>query len=254
MRALRDQEADVSNLAEAQVELRRLEDKVSLDQPAQDGIQGEDEVGEVLLEVKDVVDVHEGLLEALEDPVHNLDEGRGCTLEAEGHPSPAHQPERRVEAGVVSRIPVKQDLVEAGEKVGYREDATGDLTEVSQHVVQRPSEELSDGVKAAEVADRPLGPVRLGHEVHVGTPWAVADVAQLMESEYVQERRSLVELPDKHTQSGRIPMHAAVPRMSETPAKMRTEAPEIGEHNSSIYDELGFSNLELATLKEDGVI
>ena len=86
------------------------------------------------------------------------------------------------------------------------------------------------------------------------TVGAVADVAQLMESRYVQERRSLVELPDKHTQSGRIPMHAAVPRMSGTPAKMRTEAPEIGEHNSSIYDELGFSNLELATLKEDGVI
>ena len=86
------------------------------------------------------------------------------------------------------------------------------------------------------------------------TVGAVADVAQLMESYYVQERGSLVELPDKHTKSGRIPMHATVPRMSGTPAQMRNEAPEIGEHNTSIYGELGLPNSELTKLKEDGVI
>ena len=86
------------------------------------------------------------------------------------------------------------------------------------------------------------------------TVGAVADVAQLMESYYVQERGSLVELPDKHTKSGRMPMHATVPRMSGTPARMRNEAPEIGEHNTSIYGELGLPNSELTKLKEDGVI
>ena len=49
-------------------------------------------------------------------------------------------------------------------------------------------------------------------------------------------------------------MHAAVPRMSGTPAQMRNEAPEIGEHNTLIYGELGLSNPELTILKEDGVI
>ena len=86
------------------------------------------------------------------------------------------------------------------------------------------------------------------------TVGAVADVAQLMESHYVRERGSLVDLPDKHTKSGRIPMHAAVPRMSGTPAQMRNEAPEIGEHNTLIYGELGLSNPELTILKEGGVI
>jgi formyl-CoA transferase len=86
------------------------------------------------------------------------------------------------------------------------------------------------------------------------TVGAVADVAQLMESHYVRERGSLVDLPDKHTKTGRIPMHAAVPRMSGTPAQMRNEAPEIGEHNTLIYGELGLSNPELTILKEDGVI
>ena len=83
---------------------------------------------------------------------------------------------------------------------------------------------------------------------------AVADVAQLMEHNYVRERGSLVTLPDKHTKSGRIPMHAAVPRMSGSPAKMRSEAPDIGEHNTVIFNELGLSELDLVKLKEEGVI
>ena len=82
----------------------------------------------------------------------------------------------------------------------------------------------------------------------------VADVAQLVESRYVKERGSLINLPDKHTKSGSITMHAAVPRMSGTPAQIRTEAPDVGEHNASIYGEIGLSNLEMLTLKADGII
>ena len=86
------------------------------------------------------------------------------------------------------------------------------------------------------------------------TVGAVADVAQLMESRYVKERGALVDLPDKHTTSGRIPMHAPVPRMSATPAKIRTEAPDIGEHNSLIYGEIGLSEAEISALQADGVL
>ena len=86
------------------------------------------------------------------------------------------------------------------------------------------------------------------------TVGAVADVAQLMESRYVKERGALVDLPDKHTRSGRIPMHAPVPRMSATPAKIRTEAPDIGEHNSLIYGEIGLSEAEISALQADGVL
>ena len=35
-------------------------------------------------------------------------------------------------------------------------------------------------------------------------------------------------------------MHAAVPRMSETPAQIRTEAPDVGEHNALIYSKIGY--------------
>ena len=86
------------------------------------------------------------------------------------------------------------------------------------------------------------------------TVGAVADVAQLMESIYVQERGALIDLPDKHTKSGRIPMHAPVPRMSRTPAKIRTEAPDIGEHNSLIYGEIGLSEAEISALQADGIL
>ena len=77
------------------------------------------------------------------------------------------------------------------------------------------------------------------------TVGAVADVAQLMESRYVKERGALVDLPDKHTTSG---------RMSATPAKIRTEAPDIGEHNSLIYGEIGLSEAEISALQADGVL
>ena len=86
------------------------------------------------------------------------------------------------------------------------------------------------------------------------TVGAVADVEQLATHPYVTERGSLISLPDDQTESGRIPMHAAVPRMSGTPAQMRTPAPEIGQHNSEIYGAIGLSDDDLRHLKEEGVV
>ena len=42
--------------------------------------------------------------------------------------------------------------------------------------------------------------------------------------------------------------------LSETPGKLQRAAPHIGEHNQEIYKELGFSNEELTTLKQAGII
>ena len=86
------------------------------------------------------------------------------------------------------------------------------------------------------------------------TVGAVADVEQLATHPYVRERRSLISMPDDETESGRIPMHAAVPRMSGSPAQMRTPAPDIGQHNAEIYGAIGLSEDDLKKLSQEGVV
>lgn len=86
------------------------------------------------------------------------------------------------------------------------------------------------------------------------TVGAVADIEQLIDHPYIKERGSIINLPDGETETGKIPVHAAVPRLSKTPAKMRNEAPEIGANNEEILKEIGLSKLDLEKLMEQGVI
>ena len=86
------------------------------------------------------------------------------------------------------------------------------------------------------------------------TVGAVADIKQLSTHPYILERGSIVNLPDKDTKSRKLPAHAAVPRLSETPAKMRNEAPDIGQNNEEIFLEIGLSKSDLKNLEEQGVI
>ena len=84
------------------------------------------------------------------------------------------------------------------------------------------------------------------------TVGAVADIKQLMDHAYVRERGSLIELPDEDM--GHLPMHAPPSRLSGTPARIRTPAPDIGEHNVEILGGIGVSQAELDLLREEGVI
>lgn len=43
-------------------------------------------------------------------------------------------------------------------------------------------------------------------------------------------------------------------RMSLTPPEVRSPAPTLGEHNAEVYSALGYSEVEIAELKENGVI
>ena len=43
-------------------------------------------------------------------------------------------------------------------------------------------------------------------------------------------------------------------RMSLTPPEVSSPAPTLGEHNEEIYTALGYSEAEIAKLKENGVI
>ena len=84
------------------------------------------------------------------------------------------------------------------------------------------------------------------------TVGAVADIEQLVEHDYVVERGSLARLPDGQT--GTLPMHAPVPRLSGTPAVLRHPAPELGEHNERILGRIGIGAEERAELASEGII
>ena len=84
------------------------------------------------------------------------------------------------------------------------------------------------------------------------TVGAVADVEQLVDHHYVAERGSIACLPDGET--GSLPMHAPVPRLSGTPAVLRHPAPDLGEHNDRILGEIGIGAGERAELASEGII
>jgi crotonobetainyl-CoA:carnitine CoA-transferase CaiB-like acyl-CoA transferase len=80
----------------------------------------------------------------------------------------------------------------------------------------------------------------------------VYDIGQFLDDRHVQERGIVVEVPDDET--GGIPMHAPVPRLSGTPGRLRTPAPAIGQHTREILSRIGYADERIAALAQKGVI
>ena len=80
----------------------------------------------------------------------------------------------------------------------------------------------------------------------------VGDISQLFDHPYINDRAITVELPDD--EMGAVPMHNAVPRLSETPGVIRTPAPDLGQHNAEIYADIGLGPDDLANLQKEGVM
>lgn len=53
---------------------------------------------------------------------------------------------------------------------------------------------------------------------------------------------------------GELPMHNVIPRLSETPGAIRTPAPELGQHNSELLGEIGYTEQDIKRLVETGTI
>jgi crotonobetainyl-CoA:carnitine CoA-transferase CaiB-like acyl-CoA transferase len=49
-------------------------------------------------------------------------------------------------------------------------------------------------------------------------------------------------------------LHNVVPRLSSTPAAIRSPAPALGQHNAEILSEVGVDAVELERLREEGVV
>jgi crotonobetainyl-CoA:carnitine CoA-transferase CaiB-like acyl-CoA transferase len=80
----------------------------------------------------------------------------------------------------------------------------------------------------------------------------VYDIDQFLADPHVQEREIVVDMPDPDL--GRIAMHNIIPRLSETPGRLRTPAPSLGEHTAEILGQFGIDRATLEGLAREGVI
>ncbi len=80
----------------------------------------------------------------------------------------------------------------------------------------------------------------------------VYEIDQLLDDPHVQERGVLVEAPD--AEAGSVVMHNVIPRLSDTPGRLRSAAPVIGQHTREILQALGVDAARIDALAADGVI
>jgi len=80
----------------------------------------------------------------------------------------------------------------------------------------------------------------------------VYDIDQFLADPHVLARRIVVDVPD--AEQGRITMHNIIPRLSDTPGRLRLPAPRLGEHTAEILGQFGIDQRTLESLARDGVI
>src|SRR5262249_11869652 len=81
----------------------------------------------------------------------------------------------------------------------------------------------------------------------------IYSIEDIVEDPQYLARETLVRVP--HPRLGSVLMQNVIPRLSETPGRIRHPGPELGEHNDEIYrSQLGLSVTELSELGDAGVI
>ncbi|HXZ37882.1 MAG TPA: CoA transferase [Thermodesulfobacteriota bacterium] len=87
-----------------------------------------------------------------------------------------------------------------------------------------------------------------------GVPYGlVYNAKDICEDPQNQFRENIVEVQDPEI--GPVQMQSVTPRLSETPGKVRSSSPGLGEHNQEVWGELlGLTEEELEDLGKEGVI
>lgn len=86
-------------------------------------------------------------------------------------------------------------------------------------------------------------------EVTVGP---VYDISQILTDAHVVDRGIMVRVPDAET--GTLPMHAVIPRLSRTPGGLARPAPRLGEHSVDVLRSAGLSETAIQELIDKKVI
>lgn len=88
------------------------------------------------------------------------------------------------------------------------------------------------------------------HEAAIAPVYSIADVFD--DPQY--KARATITTVD-HPKLGAVKMQNVIPTLSVTPGRISHAGPELGEHNREVYvGELGLSDVELADLREQGVV
>ena len=119
----------------------------------------------------------------------------------------------------------------------------------------------SDRVKNAEACEAPIVAFIAARSLAENmaifehaevTAAPVYDIDQFMADPHVLAREILVDLPD--AEIGRLPMHNIIPRLSETPGRLRRPAPELGEHTAEVLGALGLDRAAIEVLAREGIV
>jgi crotonobetainyl-CoA:carnitine CoA-transferase CaiB-like acyl-CoA transferase len=112
--------------------------------------------------------------------------------------------------------------------------------------------ELCDGAVADFIAARTLADNMAIFEKAEVTANPVYEIDQLLDDPHVQARGVIVEAPDE--EAGSVLMHNVIPRLSETPGRLRFAAPSLGQHTHEVLTAIGCDAGRIAGLVADGVI
>ena len=97
---------------------------------------------------------------------------------------------------------------------------------------------LAENLRAFEAAEVTAAPVY--------------EIDQFLDDPHVQARGIVVEAPDQ--EAGSVLMHNIIPRLAETPGRLRRPAPKIGEHTREVLVAIGYDEGRIAALGTRGVI
>jgi crotonobetainyl-CoA:carnitine CoA-transferase CaiB-like acyl-CoA transferase len=109
-----------------------------------------------------------------------------------------------------------------------------------------------DGAVAAFIAERTLDEAMAVFSAAEVTATPVYEIDQLVADEHIQARGVIVEAPD--AEAGSVLMHNVIPRLSDTPGKLRRPAPTLGEHTREVLKAIGYSEERIASLIEEGLV
>ena len=111
-------------------------------------------------------------------------------------------------------------------------------------------EALDEAMQAAIGARTQAEMLAIFHEAGV-TAAPVYDIVALLEDEHVKTREVIVEVED--ADRGTVKMHNIIPRMSQSPGRIRSTGPKLNEHGEDVLRSVGFSDERIAAARADGL-
>jgi crotonobetainyl-CoA:carnitine CoA-transferase CaiB-like acyl-CoA transferase len=109
-----------------------------------------------------------------------------------------------------------------------------------------------DGIVAGWIAERTLAENMAVFEAAEVTATPIYEIDQLLDDPHVQARGVIVEAPDG--EAGSVLMHNIIPRLSDTPGRLRSAAPTLGQHTRAVLDSIGYDDVRLSALAAAGII